>query len=176
MPTPAVRTATAADVPALLELIHSAYRGEPSRAGWTHEADLLDGSRTDAAILRAEVADPATTFLVLEDADGPLGCCAVTERGGGTAYFGTFAVRPTGQGSGVGGRLLAAAQEHARTAGATRMEMTVLAQRPELIAWYVRRGYRETGRTRPFPYDDERYGTPRRPDLVFSVLSAPLGP
>lgn len=175
MPT-TVRTATAADVPALLELIHAAYRGEPSRAGWTSEADLLDGSRTNAEILVADLADAMTTYLVLEDAAGLLACCAVTDRGGGTAYFGTFAVRPSAQGSGVGGTLLAAAGDHARAAGAARMEMTVLVQRPELIAWYLRRGYAETGQTRPFPYGDARYGTPRRPDLIFSVLSAPLEP
>ncbi len=172
----AVRTAAATDVPALLDLIHSAYRGERSRAGWTGEAHLLDGTRTDEATLRAELDDPATTFLVVEDAEGLLACCAVTDRGGGSAYFGTFAVRPPAQGSGVGGRLLVAAEQHARTAGATRMELTVLAQRPELIAWYVRRGYAETGELRAFPYGDERYGRPRRPDLVFSVLSRPLGP
>jgi N-acetylglutamate synthase-like GNAT family acetyltransferase len=169
-----VRPATAADIPALLDLIHSAYRGAASRAGWTTEADLIDGSRTTAALLAEDLADPATALLVAEDDDGLLGCCAVTDRGAGRAYFGTFAVRPTAQAAGVGSCLLAAAEEHARAAGAVRMEMTVLAQRAELLAWYARRHYAPTGERRPFPYGDERYGLPLRDDLEFVVLAASL--
>ncbi len=169
-----VRPATEADVPGLQALIHSAYRGDSSRAGWTHEADLLDGNRIDEDILRAELADPATTVFVTEDADGPLGCCALTDRGEGTAYFGTFAVRPTAQGRGVGDALLRHAEKHAARAGAVRMEMTVVNQRTDLIAWYLRRGYAATGETRPFPYGDERFGLPRRDDLAFVVLAKPL--
>jgi hypothetical protein len=54
------------------------------------------------------------------------------------------------------------------------MEMTVVAQRTDLIAWYLRRGYAATGETRPFPYGDERFGRPRRDDLAFTVLAKPL--
>lgn len=168
------RVATAADGPALLDLVQSAYRGEASRAGWTTEADLLDGTRTTVDLLEVDLAEPATTFLVAEDAHGLLACCAVTNRANATAYFGTFAVRPRAQGSGIGTRMLAAAEEHARAAGATRMEMTVLAQRSDLLAWYARRGYQATGATSPFPYGDERYGTPLRDDLAFTELAAPL--
>lgn len=175
VPPPTIRAATHTDIPALLDLIHWAYRGEASRVGWTTEADLLEGSRTDADLLSADLADPATSVLVAEDGDGLLACCAVTDQGGGTAYFGTFAVRPTAQGTGIGSRLLAAAEDHARAAGSMRMEMTVLAQRSELLAWYARRGYVPTGETRPFPYGDERYGRPLRDDLVFAVLTAALG-
>ena len=171
---PSFRAATAADVPALLDLVESAYRGEVSRAGWTTEADLLDGTRTSVELVEADLADPATTFLVAADAHGLLACCAVTDRADGTAYFGTFAVRPRAQGSGIGSRMLAAAEGQARAAGAARMEMTVLAQRSDLLAWYARRGYQATGQTRPFPYGDERYGTPLRDDLVFTVLAASL--
>jgi N-acetylglutamate synthase-like GNAT family acetyltransferase len=174
VPALPVRRAVAADIPGLLGLIHSAYRGASSRAGWTTEADLIDGSRTTAELLAADLADPAVTVLVAEDAGGLLGCCAVTDRGGGTAYFGTFAVRPTAQGGGVGSQLLTAAMARARAAGAVRMEMTVLAQRPELLAWYGRRGFASTGERRAFPYGDERYGSPLRDDLEFTVLRASL--
>jgi hypothetical protein len=53
------------------------------------------------------------------------------------------------------------------------MEMQVIAQRDELIAWYERRGYALTGETRPFPYDEQRY-TPKREDLAFVVLAKGL--
>lgn len=174
-PTLPVRAAAGSDVAALQALIHSAYRGDSSRIGWTHEADLLDGNRIDADMLRDALADRATTLFLTEDVDGPLGCCALTDQGDGTAYFGTFAVRPTAQGRGIGDALLRHAEERARALGAARMELTVVAQRSDLIAWYARRDYRPTGETRPFPYGDERFGRPRRADLAFTVLAKALG-
>jgi GNAT superfamily N-acetyltransferase len=92
------------------------------------------------------------------------------------AYFGMFAVRPGRQGRGLGRAVLAEAQRLARAEWhATRMEMTVIRQRLDLIAWYARLGYQPTGATEPFPYGDERYGRPTRPDLEFVVLAKPLG-
>lgn len=169
-----IRPATAADIPDLLELIHSAYRGDASRVGWTTEADLLDGQRTDADTLAADLVNPRLTVLYAVDSDGALACAAVTDRGEGLAYFGMFAVRPAAQGARIGSRLLATAEDHARSFGATRMDMTVLVQRTELIAWYERRGYRKTGETQPFPYGDSRFGLPRRHDLGFVVLATAL--
>jgi GNAT superfamily N-acetyltransferase len=86
-----------------------------------------------------------------------------------------FAVDPARQVEGIGSRLLAAAEDIARGWSSQEMEMTVIAQRAELIAWYERRGYRRTGESRPFPYGDERFGKPRRDDLHFVVLSKALG-
>jgi GNAT superfamily N-acetyltransferase len=170
------RPATTHDVPALVALVESAYRGEPSRAGWTTEADLLDGQRIDAVMLAAQLAEPAVTVLQLDDTAGPLACAAVTDRGSGTSYFGMFAVRPALQGSGIGSWMLGCAQEHARAQGAVRMELAVLWMRTELIDWYLRRGYRSTDRRVPFPHGDPRFGRPRRADLEFVVLETSLAP
>jgi N-acetylglutamate synthase-like GNAT family acetyltransferase len=157
-----IRPARPDDVAPLLELVHAAYRG---KGGWTTEADLIDGGRTDADELTELLPD----LLVAEDETGLLGCCALTARDG-VGYFGTFAVRPTLQGGGVGSRLLAAAEERARAAGLPAVEMTVLSVRTELIAYYERRGYVRTGESRPFPYGVTRNGLPRTDDLEFAVL------
>lgn len=93
----------------------------------------------------------------------------------GAAYFGMFAVDPTIQGGGIGRILLAEAERIAATdLGAARLEMTVIEQRRELVAWYERRGYERTGETKPFPYGDERFGTPKVDDLVMVVLAKSL--
>ncbi len=170
------REATELDAPGVVALIESAYRGPSSRQGWTTEADLLDGQRTDLAAVRASLARPGVCLLLAESAEGELeGCCQLEQHPGGLAYFGSFAVRPGQQGNGLGRRLLAEAERFAgERFGALRLEMTVIAQRAELIAWYKRRGYRLTGQTRPFPYEDERAGLPRRPDLHFIVLEKAL--
>lgn len=169
------RLAEANDVPAIVALVESAYRGEASRAGWTTEADLLDGQRTDPAQVTEILHDP-DGVLLLAEADGELvGCCRLQRRPGGQAYFGLFAVRPAGQGQGYGKQILAEAERLARDDwAAATMVMTVIAQRDDLIAWYERRGYRRTGESEPFPYGNERFGIPRRPDLSFAVLAKKL--
>ena len=168
--------ATRDDLSDLHALIESAYRGDSARAGWSHEADLLDGQRTDLAELDSILANPAQHLLVLRNGDESSACVALTEKGAGLAYLGLLTVDPRRQASGLGRMLLAAAEDHAATyLGAARIEMTVIAQREELIAWYERRGYRPTGERRPFPHGDPRAGLPKRHDLEFVVLEKRLG-
>jgi GNAT superfamily N-acetyltransferase len=167
------RTATEADVPAVVALVESAYRGDSGRRGWTTESDLLDGQRTDAADVAAAIARPDSRILLLER-DGRLLACCHLERQGEAAYFGMFAVDPAQQTGGLGKRLLAEAERIAREWRCRAMEMTVIVQRAELIAWYERRGYRRTGTYKPFPYGDERFGIPRRDDLRFELLRKDL--
>lgn len=167
---PHIRPATVADVPRIVPLIESAYRGDSSREGWTTEADLLDGQRTDEADVLAAVTGEGSRMILAEDGPGLLACCTVQHRGT-HAYFGMFAVSPKSQGGGLGKRVLAEAERVARDElGLTSMQMTVIRQRADLIAWYVRRGYEQTGRMQPFPYGDVRFGEPRRADLEFEVL------
>jgi len=167
--------ATIGDLPALLELVERAFRGDSARKGWSHEADLLGGQRVDREGLESMIADPAQRVLLLRDGERLRGCVALADRGDGLSYLGLMTVDPTQQGTGLGRMILAAAEDRARTdLGATRMEMTVIAQRPELVAWYERRGYSLTGERRPFPMDDPRFGLPKRDDLEFVVLEKAL--
>lgn len=163
-------------MPAIVALVESSYRGDASRAGWTTEADLLDGQRTDVEAVTGMITAASTVMLLTVDEGGRLmACCQLEGRGDGVAYFGMFAVRPEAQGSGLGGELLLEAERYAHAELAARtLEMTVIGQRSELIAWYERRGYRRTGETRPFPYGDARFGLPRRDDLHFVVLTKSL--
>jgi ribosomal protein S18 acetylase RimI-like enzyme len=172
---PAYRDATAADVPAVVALVDSAYRGDASRQGWTTEADLIGGQRTDAAAVADTIAAPDCRILLAEAAGDLVGCCMLERRAAQVAYFGMFAIRPDRQGAGLGRALLAQAERiAAEEFGATLMVMTVIRQRMELIAWYERLGYALTGEREPFPYGNERYGLPMRPDLEFVVLARPL--
>lgn len=166
--------ATPEDLPALHALIHSAYRGDSARRGWSHEADLLDGQRTDLAALEAMLANPAQHLLVFRDNDRLRACVALTDKGHGLAFLGMLTVDPEHQSGGLGKLILAAAEDHAAAFGASRIEMTVIAQREELIAWYERRGYRSTGERRPFPASDPRFGLPKRDHLEFVVLEKRL--
>jgi ribosomal protein S18 acetylase RimI-like enzyme len=166
------RPAHPSDVPAVVDLVESAYRGERSRAGWTTEADLLRGQRTDPAMVTEAIED---TFVLLAEAAGALVACCQLERRDGYAYFGMFAVAPAHQTGGVGRAVLAEAQRIARDEwGAGELRMTVIVQREDLIAWYVRRGFTRTGDLSPFPYGDTRFGAPLRDDLAFETLTKKL--
>ncbi len=168
------RDAVAADVPALVELVTSAYRGEASRQGWTTEADLLDGNRIDPEVLLHDIARPRSRVLLAERDDDLLACAHVSDEDG-AGYFGMFSVRPGLQGTGVGKALLAEAEGVVPDEWKLPvMRMTVIDLRDELIAFYERRGYRRTGIKKPFPYGDPRYGIPLRDDLRFEVLEKTL--
>ena len=168
------RHAGAGDIPAVVALVTSAYRGDASRAGWTTEADLLDGARIDAQRVSDDIAREQSLIL-LGEADGRLLACAHVAVEDGTGYFGMFSVRPDSQGHGIGKRMLDEAERIAREElGVPSMRMTVIDVRNELIDYYARRGYRRTGIHKPFPYGDERFGTPLRDDLRFEVLEKPL--
>ena len=148
----------------------------PAHASATHylQADLLDGARIDAERLAADI-DRAQSVILLGEADGETLACAHVAVEDGAGYFGMFSVSPGLQGQGIGKRMLDEAERIARDVFAQdAMRMTVIDVRDELIGYYARRGYRRTGIHKPFPYGDERFGTPKRDDLRFEILEKAL--
>lgn len=162
------RPAQWADAPHLNQLVNSAYRGETSRQGWTTEADLLEGTRIDEAAIRDLIVRPDTTILTCWEEGALLGCVEL-RAAEGKLYLGMLSVRPDMQGKGLGKKLLAAAEVHARSLNISVIFMTVISVRDELIAWYVRHGYRLTGERKPFVMPDTRWGIPKM-KLEFVVL------
>ena len=174
MSTLTFRSATPADLEAIVALVTSAYRGESSKAGWTTEADFLDGNRIDREVLAQDIVRPRSRVLLAER-DGTMLACAHVCEENGAGYFGMFSVQPTLQGGGVGKAVLAEAERLVREEWTLpAMRMTVIDIRDELIAFYERRGYARTGIKKPFPYGDARFGIPRRDDLRFEVLEKTL--
>jgi ribosomal protein S18 acetylase RimI-like enzyme len=176
-PTPfETRAATLADVPVIVALVNSAYRGDSSRAGWTTEADLVGGQRVDEQGVAAIIARDGNVVLLHEE-DGQAVACVHLQRTGSSCYVGMMTVEPTRQGRRLGRQMLDAAERRAMSQWqSTSMHMTVLVQRTDLMPWYERRGYRRTGELKPFPYDDPRFGLALRNDLRFEVLRKTLMP
>jgi ribosomal protein S18 acetylase RimI-like enzyme len=165
-----IRPAEISDVAQLHALIESAYRGDSARAGWTHEADLLETPRTSAETLAGVIGDPDELMLLFLDGPALVGCVQLTRRSPSRAYLGLLTVDPRRQAGGLGKRILAAAEaEAAQRFGADVMELSAVSQRAELIAYYQRRGYSPTGEQRPFPVAVD-------PPLTLLVLEKPLQP
>ncbi|MDE2144274.1 MAG: GNAT family N-acetyltransferase [Elusimicrobia bacterium] len=170
------RSADASDVEALVALVNSGYRGESSKKGWTTEADLLGGQRTDADKIREMIAARDSRVELAFDAEGGLiACVHLKKEADGSCYLGMLTVDPNRQAGGIGKSLMAHSEELARAWGCSRMRMTVISVRAELLAYYERRGYVKTGATEPFPEDDPRFGLPKVRGLTFVELVKPLG-
>ncbi len=163
-----VRKAEIQEASQIADLVNSAYRGESSRRGWTTEADLLDGQRTDAEAILELITMPKSQMLVLDNGKFLLGCVRI-ENLGEKLYLGMLTVNPEIQNKGFGKLLMEAAEKEARSQNLLSIEMTVFSQRETLINYYLRQGYKLTGERRPFPGDDPRLGIPKQP-LEFVVL------
>lgn len=163
-----IKPAEPQDIPALNQLINSAYRGESSRRGWTTEADLLDGIRTDENALGTLLVSPGAVLLTGRQEDDEIIGCVYLQPEGKAMYLGMLTVSPSLQAKGIGTALLYAAETLTRERGCQHIRMTVISLRHELIAWYEKHGYRATGETKPFP-TDPAFGIPKQP-LSFVVL------
>ena len=166
-----------AELPALAAFVNAAYRGESARQGWAHEADYLQGQRTNLEMLQADLAERPEARLLAwrDDGDGTLlGCVWLEPAKGDLWKLGMLTVRPDLQDRRLGRSLLAAAESYAAERGAERIGIGVIGIRDALIAWYERRGYVRTGEEEPFPYGDRRFGEPTREDLSFIVMEKRL--
>jgi GNAT superfamily N-acetyltransferase len=149
------RAAQAEDAPQATALINAAYRGDPGAQGWTTEAHLLKGRRIDESGFLQLLAEPETLILLCFLGEEMIGSVLLQKRSAGFGYFGMFVVRPDSQGRGVGRHFMREAEQTAQKLwGVTRMTMTVISLRRELIAYYQRRGYVLTGERLSFPFDD----------------------
>ncbi len=179
------RKALLADANKITAIVNSAYRGESSRKGWTTEADLLEGVRTDEAEISELIKTPDSVILLAEttasananevaDADanpsdnsaadvgeaatiiGSVHLSKTDDDGECAGYFGMFAINPDLQAGGIGKQMIREAELFVqREWHASKMVMEVIPVRLELIAFYERRGYQLTGKVKPFPVNPE---------------------
>ena len=165
----AIRNATSADVPELLNLVNSAYRGEISRQGWTSEVDILDGTRTDSTMLIDQINTQNAAILIYidENTDQIIGAL-YQEISGIKLYVSMLSVSPLAQGRGIGRTLLDHAAAYGRQHNCIALSGTIIGGRSELMDWYLRYGFRYTGNKFPFPADT-RFGKPKKPIELLEI-------
>lgn len=162
--------ASASDSAAIAELVNSAYRGDSSKVGWTTEADLLDGQRTNADEIKEKIEDRNTYILVARENGQLIGSCElIVDHEASELYFGMFTIKPTLQNKGIGKVFLQHVEKTAQEWKLGKIKMTVITIRTELIEYYKRRGFRVTDDYIPFPTED-RFGIPKVKDLQMVYL------
>lgn len=167
--------AVPSDIPVIVDLVNAAFRGKGEHQSWNIE-HFIDGPRIDAAAVRDDVEEEIVDLLIHRDPDdGRLtGTVRLEPAGGGTWHLGMLSVAPDLQDRRLGRRIMDAAEALVRARGGRRVRLSVVNARDALIGWYERRGYRRTGETMPFPYEDQRFGRPLRDDLEFVILEKTL--
>lgn len=166
-------TAKISDTPAIAKLVNSAYRGDYAKKGWTTEADILEGQRTDSVSLQELINTPDNFIEVaFDEQDKTLAIASVhliIEKPD-TLYFGMLTVEPSIQARGLGKEMLSHIEAFARQRNLSRIRMTVIDSRLELMAYYERRGFSKTGKYEPFPEDAERFGKPKIPMVLIEFM------
>ena len=155
-----VHKVTLADASTLVQLINRAYRGKSSEKGWTTEAAIIGGEyRILLDEMEQLMAKPEVCFLQSVNDKGITEGCVFLENRGDQLYLGMLSVDPDLQARGTGKELMRAAEEFARQQGCHSIIMRVIHLRNELIEWYQRRGYHDTGQTEsytPKSYEEVR--------------------
>ncbi len=165
--------ASESDFLAIISLVNAAYRGTDAVESWNIETGIIEGTRLTESLLREDLASkPDAHFMVTRDSEGHaiIGTVWLEPRHDDVWYLGLFTIEPALQKAHLGRALLSAAEDFAMAHGAKSIRMSVLGVRTSLISWYERRGYHRTGETEPYPYGDNRFGTPLRDDLSFVIL------
>jgi N-acetylglutamate synthase-like GNAT family acetyltransferase len=163
------RVATKADCDSLATLINRSYRGESAHQGWTNENEIVSGQRTNTQKVSDIIANDKSVFLMFfGEADHILkGCVNLLHKPeSNTACLNTFAVRPDLQSRGYGKFILSVAENYVMSNWNVEiMELNVIIQRPELVSYYNRRGYIDTGHHETFPIEQLKSGGALRYDL-----------
>jgi GNAT superfamily N-acetyltransferase len=142
-----LRPAELKDVDAIVRLVNYAFLAE---------GPYIAGDRVDADGVREMFGKG--TFLLAEKED-TLAACVFVSPQGERAHLGLVSVDPARQGAGLGSQLMAGAEAHCRTAGYREMELRFINHRTELLRFYRKLGFAETGVTEQMP-DTSRIKVP----------------
>lgn len=167
-----IQIATKGIAQEIMELLNKAYRGEESKKGWTTEASLIAGDiRTSIEMVDSAITAPLGNMLIYISNNKVIGCVHL-QQNNNKLYLGMFAVEPTLQGGGIGKTLLQAAEIYCLQKQLNCIYMKVVSVRTELIDWYKRHGYIETGET--IDFNEDKITGKHLQKLQFIVLEKKL--
>jgi ribosomal protein S18 acetylase RimI-like enzyme len=170
-----LRVACEADAKEIAALVNKAYRPSPQDEGWTHEANLVAGERTTTEQVLSLFHEQSAILLLCLGSN--IVACVHIQQSQSGAYIGMLATNPKMQAQGLGKQILLHAEAYATEYfEATVLKMSVLSSRPELLAFYERRGYVLTGEVEEYPLS-AGVGQPMVAGIqVLSLAKTPANP
>lgn len=138
-----LRHATRDDSAALITLINAAFKEETDAF---YKRDRMDGEMLDELFASGEI--------VVAEEDGAIIGCVHVKANGARAFISTLTVAVSRRGGGLGDYLLTAGHTRAAELGCRVADGAIMSRRPDLVPFYLKRGYRVTGEG-PFPYPEE---------------------
>lgn len=153
-------------------VVNQAYR---SKGGWTTEEDFIKGQRCTEQEMENHISQNGkrnTLLFAIEQSDNIVGTIQIqtSEDHPLEAELGLFSVSPLKQSRGIGSQLVKAALTEMKEQKMTHAVMHVLENRPEILTWYRKLGFVETGERVPFCWPEML----KISGLHFLVLKKPL--
>lgn len=142
-----IQDAQSKDISAIENLIEAGYRKDEARLGWTHETDILSGDRLSDGEIAKTLEDKNSKMFVAIDSNNHevIGVICVT-KDNDWIEFGKFSVRPNLQGSGIGRKLITHVENFVSEIwGEKKLKLSVISRRTELVDFYLRCGFIDTG-------------------------------
>ncbi|WP_130803575.1 GNAT family N-acetyltransferase [Acinetobacter ihumii] len=141
--------ATEQHISEIVELVNLSYRSK-AQQGWTSEASIVDGDRTNAQQIRELIQNNSNILLMFQGMQ--LIACVHVKNCEKSGYIGMLTTHPVMQNQGLGKQLLQTAETYLKQKyGVSTFQMSVLSTRTELIAFYQRRGYALTHQVDAYP-------------------------
>jgi ribosomal protein S18 acetylase RimI-like enzyme len=142
-----IREVTLSEAPAVASLVRSAFASIASRFALTADNCPSHPSLCQQSWIERDLRRGAQFYLCLEH-DEPVGCYGLVQSRDDAVRMEKLAVLPQNQCAGIGTALLEDAKVRAQNGGSTMMEVSVLHDNAELVAWYTRRGFTLSGTAR----------------------------
>lgn len=156
-----VQISQLSDVPELVRLVNSVYRGDPNNLGWTNEAGILDGQRVDTQMMSEMITTPDSVVLKAVQ-NQQLVACVHLQKKTNQVLLSMLSVSLQVQQGGLGKKMMEQCEHFVQKHwGLRQIYLKVINTRQELIAYYERRNYRLTGKVEDFPYNNEKFGLPK---------------
>jgi len=169
------RLAQLADLEKIESIVQAAYRGGQATVDWKNENHLVQGPRVDRLGLEKILTDSKKHLLVAESDSTILACVLAELEEDGVVAIGMIAVDPAKQNLGLGRLLVQAGENEARTSFHAHVgRMYVVSCRDELIGWYGRQNYLDTGKTAPFPEGEDTGLSLLKKGIYFRILEKNL--
>lgn len=157
------------DIVRICELVNLAYSSNDEFRSWTNESKIVSGNRTSEDRLKDMLGNKGIHIFVAKHQGNIIGTVTIAQEND-CFVLSMLAVDPRHQQGGVGKSLISFSEDFITKLSAIRkIKIDVVSTRRELIDFYLRRGFVDTGISYDYPVDLVN-AKPYNPNLTVAVF------